>query len=108
MPEDLFCKSPLTIQCILGSKIKETILVHIYATGFGFIDKKFAEILCKKLEIQPQCLTKPKPIQGFDNRAAQPVTHAIYPTLSVENHIKSLVFLLITKLGQHLMILGCL
>ena len=106
MPEDLFCKSSLTIQYTLGNKIKATTLVDICATGFGFIDEKFAKIICKKLEIQPQRLTKPKPIQGFDGRATQPITHAIYPTLSVGNHTKSLVPLLITKLGQHPMILG--
>ena len=106
MPKNLFCENPLTIQCTLGNKIKVTILIDTCATRFGFIDKKFAEIVCKKLEIQPQCLTKPKPIQRFDGRAARPVTHAIYPTLSVGNHIESLAPLLITKLGQHPMILG--
>ena len=106
MPEDLFYESPLTIQCTLGNKIKVTILVDTCATGFGYIDEKFAEIVCEKLEIQPQRLIKPKPIQGFDGRAAQPVTHAIYPTLSVGNHTESLAPLLITKLGQHPMILG--
>ena len=71
MPEDLFCESPLTIQYTLGNKIKTTTLVDTCATGFGFIDEKFAEIVCKKLEIQSQHLTKLKPIQGFDGRAAQ-------------------------------------
>ncbi len=63
MPKNLFYKNPLIIQCILGNKIKAAILVDTYAIGFGFIDKKFVEIVCKKLEIQYQCLTKPKPIQ---------------------------------------------
>ena len=106
MPKDLFCKSPLIIQCTLGNKIKAITLVNTYATGFGFIDEKFAVIICEKLEIQPQRLTKSKPIQGFDDRAAWPVTHTIYPTLSMRNHIKSLAPLLITKLGQHPMILS--
>ena len=106
MPEDLFCKSLLTIQCTLGNKIKAITLVDTCATGFGFINEKFAEIVCERLEIQPQRLTKPKPIQGFDGRAARPVTHAIYPTLSVGNHIESLAPLLITKLRQYPMILG--
>ena len=51
MLEDLFCESPLTIQCILGNKIKAIILVDIYATGFGFIDEKFAETICYILKI---------------------------------------------------------
>ena len=106
MPEELFCESPPTIQCILGNKIKATTLVDTCATRFGFINEKFAEIVCERLEIQPQCLTKPKSIQGFDDRAAQPITHVVYPTLSVRNHNESLAPLLITKLGQQPMILG--
>ena len=106
MLEDLFCESFLTIQYIRGNKIKATTLVDTCPTRFSFIDMKFTEIVCEKLEIQPQCLTKPKPIQGFDGKATQPVTHAIYLMLSVENHTKSLAPLLITKLGQLLMILG--
>ena len=51
MPEDLFCESPLTIQCTLGNKIKATTLVDTFATRFGFIDEKFAEIVCEKHEI---------------------------------------------------------
>ena len=106
MPKNLFYKSFLTIQCILGNKIKATILIDTCATRFGFINEKFAEIVYKKLEIQPQRLTKPKPIQRFDNKVAYPVTYAIYLMLFVENYIKSLAPLLITKLGYHSIILG--
>ena len=102
MPENLFCKSLLTIQCTLGNKIKARILVDTCTTGFGFNDEKFVEITCKRLEIQPQRRTKPKPIQGFDDRATWPVTHTIYLTLSIGNHTKSLVSLLITTLGNTL------
>ena len=51
-------------------------------------------------------MTKPKLIQGFEGRAAWPVIYTIYFMLSVENYTKSLAFLLITKLRQHLIILG--
>ena len=86
--------------------MKETILVDTYATRFSFINKKFVKIVCKKLEIQSQHLTKPKPIQGFDGRAAQPMTYAIYLTLFIRNHTESLAPLLIIKLEQHSIILG--
>ncbi len=74
MPKDLFCESLFTVQCTLGNKINAITLVDTCATGYGFIDEKFAKIVCQILEIEPQCLTKPKPIQEFDGRAAQPVT----------------------------------
>ena len=95
------------MQCTLGNKINAITLVDTCATRYGFIDEKFAEMVCQTLEIESQCLTKPKPIQRFDGRAAQLVTYAIYPTLSVGSHPESLVPLLITKLGHHPMIFGC-
>ena len=71
MLEDLFCKSPLTIQFTLGNKIKAIILVNTCATKFSFINEKFTEIVYKRLEIQPQRLTKPKPIKKFDGWATR-------------------------------------
>ena len=106
MPKDLFCESLFIIQCTLEKKIRATTLADTCATRYGFIDEEFAETVCQVLEIEPQRLIKPKQIQGFDGRAAKPITHAIYPTLTVGDHIESLAPLLITKLGNHPMILG--
>lgn len=97
MSENLFYESFLIIQYILGNKIKAITLVDIYATGFGFINKKFVEMVYKRLEIQPKYLTKPKFIQRFDGRAAKPITHTIYLILSMEKYIKSLASLLNIK-----------
>lgn len=62
LSEDLFCKSFFIIQSKLDNKINEIMLINTCATGFSFIDKKFAEIICQTLEIEPQHLTKLKPI----------------------------------------------
>ena len=83
-----------------------TRLANICATGYSFIDEKFANTVCQILRIEPQCLIKPKQIQGFDGIAAKPITYAIYPTLTVGTHTENLAPLLITKLEIHLMILG--
>ncbi len=106
MPKDLFCESSFTIYCTLENKIKATTLANTCTIGYGFIDEEFMEIVCQVLEIEPQCLIKLKQIQGFNGRAAKPITHAIYPILTVSTHTESLAPLLITKLGNHLMILG--
>ncbi len=106
MPNDLFCKSLFIVQYTLGNKINAITLVHNCAIGYGFIDKKFVVIVCQTLEIEPQHLTKPKPIQGFDDRAAQLVIYIIYPILFIGSHIENLVSLLITKWNHHPMILG--
>ena len=83
-----------------------TTLADICATGYGFIDEEFAETVCQVLEIEPQCLIKPKQIQEFDSRAAKSITHTIYPTLTIGTHTENLASLLITKLRNHPMILG--
>ena len=106
MLKDLFCESSLIIEYTLGNKIKAAILINIYAIRFGFIDEKFAKIVCKKHEILLQCLIRSKPIYRFDGGVVQLVIHAIYSTLSVKNYIKSLAPLFITKLRQYPIILG--
>ena len=62
MPENLFCESFFIIWYTVGNKIKAITLVDICAIGFGSIDEKLAKTFYHILEIQPQCLTKPKPI----------------------------------------------
>ena len=106
MPKDLFCKSFFTIQCTLGNKIRAITLADTCATGYGFINEGFAETVCQVLEIEPQRLIKPKQIQGFNKKAGKPITHAIYPTLTIGANTENLALLLIIKLGNHPMILG--
>ncbi len=71
-----------------------------------FINEEFAETVCQVLEIKRQPLIKPKQIQGFDGKATKPITYAIYPTLTIGTHTESLASLLITKLGNHPIILS--
>ena len=106
MLKDLFYENPFIIKCTLGNKIMATILADTCVTGYGFIDEEFVETVCQVLETEPQRLIQPKQIQRFDGRAAQPITLAIYPTLTVGTHTESFTPLLITKLGNHPMILG--
>ena len=70
------------------------------------MDEAMARNVCKVLKFSFVRLAKPKPIRGFDGRPAPDITHAVYPTLTVQGHTESLAPLLITKLGQHPLILG--
>ncbi len=65
-----------------------------------------AETVCQVLEIEPQRLIKLKQIQEFDGSTANLIIHTSYFTLTIDTHTKSLTPLLITKLGNYLMILG--
>ena len=101
LPSNLFIDEALVVACSLGriNEIKTTSLLDTRATGIAFINLAMARHVCEVLQISFIQLTKPKPIKGFDNKPASPITHAIYPTLTVQDHTKLLAFFLITKLG---------
>ncbi len=108
--DDLFVPEPLTTECVLSSdgisySLKS--LVDTGAAGYSFIDELIAQNVCDHLQIEPLPLTKPKPIREFDGHyAKKPITHAIYSNLTVQGHMKRSAPMLITRLGQHQMILG--
>lgn len=51
MLDNLFYEIFIIIQYILGNKIKAITFIDICTIGFDFINKKFAEIIYKSLEI---------------------------------------------------------
>lgn len=109
LPTDPFAPEPLLTQCTLATSKKACTLkalVDTGATGYAFIDENTAHAICDTLDIEPIRLPKPKPIRGFDGKMARPVTHAIYPSLKVHDHYESTAPMLITRLGQHQIILG--
>ena len=85
LPGDLFTDEALVVTCSLGrmNEIKTTSLLDTEATGITFIDLAMAHHVCDVLQISFIQLAKPKPIRGFDGKPAPPITHAIYPTLTV-------------------------
>ena len=55
----------------------------------------------------PVPLSQPRNVRGFDgNVSPNPITHALYPILTVQNHTELTTPMLITSLGQHQIILG--
>ena len=106
--DNLSTDKALMVACSLGrmNEIKTTSLLDTGATSIAFIDLAIARHVCDVLQIFFIQLAKPKPIRGFDGKPISLITHAIYPTLTVQGHTKSLALFLVTKLGQHLLILG--
>lgn len=62
MPKYHFYKTFFTIKCILENKIIATTFANICVIEYGFINNKFAKIVCQVLEIELQCLIKLKQI----------------------------------------------
>ena len=108
LPGDLFTEEALVVPCTLGNKnkINTRSLLDTDATGIAFIDKAMACHVCDVLKILFLLLAKLKPLKSFDEKPARPITHAIYPTLTVQGHSKLLAPMLVTSLGQHPIILG--
>ena len=108
LPGNLFTNEAIVVAYSLSkmNEIKTTFLLDTRATGIAFIDLAMARHVCDVLKISFIQLAKPKPIKEFDGKPALPITYTIYPTLTVQGHTKSLALFLITKLGQHPLILG--
>ena len=108
LPSDFFAEETLLATCTLGNngEIKTTALLDTGATGYSFVDPAIARRVCDKLGIESIQLSKPKAIQGFDKKQAPSVTHAIYSTMTVQDHRETTTPMLITKLGQHQIIFG--
>ena len=109
MPNDPFAQSPLVVQyTLLNRSYKNQLnaLINTSAIGYAFIDELTAYTVYEQFLLTPIPLSKPKLIRGFDGRMVEPITHAIYPHLTVQDHHELTAPLLITTLGQHPIILG--
>ncbi len=105
----LFASKSLTIECVLFSnEISYSLksLIDTEAADYSFIDELIAQNVYNQLQIESLSLIKLKSIREFnDHYAKKLITHAIYLNLTVQDHMKRFVFMLITWLNQHQMIL---
>ena len=109
LTDDSFASEPLVTPCTLFNNNKRNTvkaLVDTDATEYTFIDEMTVHIICENLEISLIPLLKPKPVKGFDEHLTKrSITHAIYPDLTVQDHSELTAPMLITPLGQHLIVL---
>ena len=104
---DLFASKSLTTECVLSSnEISYKSLIDTEAADYSFIDELIAQNVCDHLQIESLSLIKLKSIRKFDDHYAKKfITHAIYSNLTIQDHMKRFVFMLIIQLSQHQMIL---
>jgi len=106
---NLFVLKSLTTECVLSSnEISYSLksLIDTEAADYSFIDELIAQNVCDHLQIKSLSLIKLKSIRRFnDHYAKKLITHAIYLNLTVQDHMKRFVSMLITRLDQHQMIL---
>ena len=104
-----FANHPFLIKTTLSSgRIEHTIdaLGDTGASGYSFIDEKTAQLISEKLGLRPVPLSRPKHLCCFDGRMAKPITHAIYPTMTIKDHSELSCPMFITTIGSHPLILG--
>ncbi len=106
---DLFASKSLTTECILSSnEISYSLksLIDTEAADYSFIDKLITQNVYDHLQIKLLSLIKLKSIRRFnDHYAKKLITYAIYLNLTVQDHMKRFIFMLIIQLSQHQMIL---
>jgi len=110
MPDDPFDSKPFTVDVTLsslGKIFRSLALIDTEATGMAFIDESLMPELCERFDIQPIPLSKPKPIRSYDEiPGRKPITHALYTSVMIQEHKDEMMSLLITRLGQHKIIIG--
>ncbi len=106
--DSLFDDKPVIVECTLGldSEYITKAMIDNGCTGYSFIDTDIAHQVCEALGISPLKLNKPRGVKGYDGRRGKDITHAIYPPMTIQNHTESSTPMMITKLGQHPIILG--
>ncbi len=80
-------------------------MIDIDVTKYAFVDESIAQKICDIMNIELIKLMKKRVIRAYDDRKSQVITHVIYSNLIIQNHTKSLTFMLITKLEQQVIIL---
>jgi len=107
--DNFFALKSLTTECVLSNdEISYSLksLIDIEAVDYSFIDELIAQNVCDHLQIELLSLIKLKSIREFDDHYAKKlITHAIYSNLTVQDHMKHFVSMLITWLSQHQIIL---
>jgi hypothetical protein len=107
--DNLFDDKSVIVDCTLGldndSEYKIRAMIDNECIDYSFIDTDIAHKVCERLGIVPLKLNKPREVKGYDERRGKDITHAIYPSMIIQNHTKSSTSMMITKLDQHSIIL---
>ncbi len=81
-------------------------LINTEVTDMTFIDESLMSKLCKRFDIQSILLSKSKSIWLYDEISDwKLIIHALYTSIMIQEHKNEMMFLLITCLEQHKIII---
>ena len=108
MLDDSYDRRSLIKQCTLSfaeTQHSLEILIDTDATEFAFIDRRIAQLICDILRMSLVSLSKSKSLRDFDDKQVTLITHVIYSILIIDDHFEIIVFMLITNIDSHSLIL---
>jgi hypothetical protein len=104
--DSLFDKS-IIVECTLELDSEYIIkaMIDNDCTDYSFIDTDIAREVCEVLRISSLKLNKSREVKSYDERRNKDITHVIYSSMTIQNHTKSCISMMIIKLDQHSIIL---
>jgi len=109
MSDDSFDFKLFTVDVILSNLEKIFrffALIDTEVIDMTFIDESLMSELCERFDIQSILLSKSKSIQLYNEISDQKlITHALYTLIMIQEHKNEMMFLLITRLDQHKIII---
>ncbi len=106
--DNLFDDKSIIVDCILDLKDEYKIkaMIDNECIDYSFIDIDIAHKMCKLLRIESLQLNKSREVKNYDERRSKNITHVIYSFMTIQDHIKSCISMMIIKLDQHSIILN--
>ncbi len=109
MSDDLFNFKSFIVDVILNSLKKifrSFALINTKVIDMTFINESLMLKLCECFDIQSISLSESKLIWSYDETSDQKsITHALYTSIMIQEHKNEMMFLLITRLEQHKIII---
>jgi NMD protein affecting ribosome stability and mRNA decay len=107
--DNLFDDKSIIVNCTLDldndSEYKIKAMIDIDCIDYSFIDINIAHKMCELLNIAFLKLNKSREVKNYDERRNKDITHVIYSSMTIQNHTKSSISMMIIKLDQHFIIL---
>jgi NMD protein affecting ribosome stability and mRNA decay len=98
----------IIINCILDLKDEYKIkaMIDNECIDYSFIDIDIAHKVCELLRIKSLQLNKSREVKDYDERRNKDIIHVIYSFMTIQDHTKNCISMMIIKLDQHSIILN--
>ncbi len=107
--DNLFDDTSVIVDCTLNHENENQYQIRAMINNdcieYSFIDINIAHKVCESLRINSLKLNKSREVKKYDERKNKDITHAIYSFMTIQNHTKNFISMMIIKLDQHSIIL---